>query len=124
MANFVFCVDANDDRRRRFLEAAKLRLPLFPGFRPGGCSAPGFHGWWAVGPRAPVECESDEKGAAILFGEAIDGQGRRLTASSLRPLWSLGAMEQLRADFDGYYAACVYVPNERLIVGADLLGMF
>jgi asparagine synthase (glutamine-hydrolysing) len=124
VANFVFCLDTNDDRRRRFLEAAKPRLPLFPGLRTGVCSAPGFDGAWAVGAHAPVGCESDEKGAAILFGEAIDGQGHRLAASSLRRRWNVGAMEQLRADFDGYYAACTYVPNERLIAGADLLGMF
>src|SRR5574337_48719 len=124
MANFAICVDKDTERRHRFVETIKQRLAIFPGLISSACSAQDFDAVWSAGVHAPVGCTSDHESTAIVFGEVIDPQGRRLTAGDLSLQWSGTAVDKMPAAFDGYYAACVYAPNRRLIDGVDLLGLF
>jgi asparagine synthase (glutamine-hydrolysing) len=124
MANFVICVDEDTDRRRRFVEAVQNRLPPFRGLVMGNINSREFDATWAADPRAPLAHVSDEEGTAILFGEMITYDGSRLNPAALRDRWSEPIVERIHADLDGYYAGCVYLPGRRLLVGADLLGLF
>lgn len=123
MANFVICVDPDEDRRAKFMQAAKARLAPFAGLAAGSAALRGCDIAWAVSPRAPVSQLSDAAGASVVFGEVIAPGGERLTAADLRERWSEPTLERIPAAFDGYYAACVQ-GGRRLLVGADLLGMF
>jgi asparagine synthase (glutamine-hydrolysing) len=124
MANFVICVDEDTGRRRRFVEVVQNRLPPFRGLVMGTISSREFDATWAADPRAPLAHVSDEESTTILFGEMITHDGRRIDPATLRDRWSEPIVERIHADLDGYYAGCVYLPGRRLLVGADLLGLF
>lgn len=122
MANFVVVVDPRPDRRTAFCADAARRIAPLPGLTVGSCGSAGFAALWAAGARAPIASESDERGAAVIWGDALDDEGSRVAPGTLRAAWA-GADAKLPA-FDGYHAAVVYDAERGLTLGSDLIGMF
>lgn len=124
MANFIVIIDADTERRKRFIQQAKEKISPLEGLITGCCDAGNFSAVWASNRQAPVSFISDEKGASILLGEAYFNEGRkRIDAASLRSLW-LVSTDQANAVLDGFFAGIVYNPLEGLVVGCDLLGIY
>jgi asparagine synthase (glutamine-hydrolysing) len=124
MANFVAVVDPDQSRRERFLSLASPRLPLLPGLATGRCAAGDFAVAWAAGPRAPISHDADQRGAGVLFGDALLGdRGTRLHAGTLRTLWSDRTLP-VPPTLDGYHAGVTYSREQGLVAGVDLLGWF
>ena len=122
MANFILIVDPDSNRRAAFCTAASARLAPFPDLAHGACSSGDFQAAWAAGARAPIAFVSDAGGAAVLWGEALHEDGRRLDIRGLRTAWS--DPDAQSAPFNGYHAAVVYQAGKGLLLGADLIGMF
>ena len=77
---------------------------------------------WAAGTWTPISHADDDNGAAIVFGDAINGSGsERMTAEQLQHHWG---GSRLPDALGGFHAAATYDPEKGLIVGADLLGIF
>lgn len=124
MANFVIIVDANAERRERFIQAITPQIAPVEGLRTASCATGDFHAVWAAHESAPVSYISDGEGAAVIWGDAIPGKGfRRIDARQLRKLWRDPAAHMPDA-FDGYHAAVAYRPDMGVVVGTDLLGYF
>jgi asparagine synthase (glutamine-hydrolysing) len=124
LVNFVIVVDPDVKRRSLFIEAIEPILPPVDGLVTCTCSKEDFCAIWAAVPSAPVSYVVDNKGVAVIWGEAIRGPGsERIDATQLRYLWDNPA-DSLPEEFDGFFAAVVYKPKLGLIVGADILGIF
>jgi asparagine synthase (glutamine-hydrolysing) len=115
-------VDPDGGRRDTFARDAAARIAPFPGLTTASCSSGQFQALWAAGTRAPIRFASDDRGAAVLWGDVLDGEGVRVDPGRLRGAWS-SAEAELPA-FDGYHAAVVYDIERGLTLGADLIGMF
>jgi len=124
MANFVVVVDADPDRRARFIERVKPVLPPVDGLATGTCSSGNFSSAWAVDVGAPISDLADDEGAAVVWGDAIKGPAsERATALELKKLWrDVDGCPPLT--YDGFYAAVVYHSGFGLAVGGDILGIF
>ncbi|HET7550522.1 MAG TPA: asparagine synthase-related protein [Gemmatimonadaceae bacterium] len=122
MASFIAVVDPHADRRAAYCAAAARRIAPLPNLTTGSCGSGDFHALWAAGARAPIAAESDECGAAVLWGDVLDDEGSRVTPGRLRAAW-VGADAELPT-FDGYHAAVVHDARHGLTLGADLIGMF
>ncbi len=124
MANFIVVVDADAERRTQFIQTIQPRLAVVDGLQLGSCSQGDCCVLWAAAPQAPVSQVADSRGAAVLFGEAIPGPGpERIDAAGLRDQWQAFGEDPPEA-YDGFYAGVVLDIQKRLIVGADLLGLF
>jgi asparagine synthase (glutamine-hydrolysing) len=124
MANFVVVIDPDAERRSRFVEKVMPMLSPVEGLVTATCSTGDFSAIWATEREAPVSHAADDKGASVVWGDAIDGPGDgRVDAAALRQAWKEpSSCPELV--FDGFYAAVVYHPDFGLTVGADLLGIF
>lgn len=124
MANFVVLLDPDPARRARFVDEIVPRLSLFEGLLSSSCTTGDFCAAWAVEPRAPVSCHSDDSGAAVLWGEATtQPRGDRVSAEQLRGVWD-PARSTAPPVFDGYHAAIVYAAGIGFVLGTDPLGLF
>ena len=124
LANFVVVVDADAERRAQFIRAIQPQMAVVDGMQLGSCFQGDCFILWAAVPQAPVSHVANSKGAAVLWGEAIPGPGpERIDAVGLRDRWQMLEEEPPDA-YDGFYAAVVHDSRQRLIVGADLLGLF
>lgn len=124
MANFVVVVDADFERRSRFIEAVEPLLPPVEGLNIARCAKGDFCAIWAASKQAPISQVADDEGAAVVWGEAIAGPGpKRINATELRQVWKC-PNSRASAAFDGFYAAVVYHPKLGMVIGADLLGLF
>lgn len=152
MANFVVVVDSDQNRKQQFLAEVECRIAPVDGLISDRCCAADFCAIWAVDSSAPLSCNVDAVGqpgdvarcefqadalpdcaaaaqqAALVWGEAFLGNGRRVDAESLPALWPAdsqpGLQQNVGQPFDGYYAALVYRRRHGLMFGADLLGTF
>jgi asparagine synthase (glutamine-hydrolysing) len=126
LANFVVVVDADADRRAQFIRTVQPQMAVVDGLQSGSCFQGDCCVLWAAAPQAPVGQFVDNKGVAVLWGEAIPDPGAgpgRIDAVDLRDRWK--ALENNPPGaYDGFYAGVVYDSREGLIVGADLLGLF
>ncbi|HEU6453058.1 MAG TPA: asparagine synthase-related protein [Gemmatimonadaceae bacterium] len=122
MASFLVAIDPDPPRRDTFFSDATERIAPLKGLVRGECSSGVFRALWATGPRAPITFESDERGAAIVWGDALNEEGIRFDAGRMRSAWS--ASETSGPVFDGYHAAVVFDADRGLTIGADLIGMF
>ena len=122
MANFVLGVDPDANRRAAFFRDAAGRIDPLPGLTQRSVSSGDFQALWAAGPRAPVSAAGDDRGAAVLWGSALHGDGSPVDLAGLTAAWADG--DPTAAPFDGYYAAAVYRARTGLILAADLIGMF
>jgi asparagine synthase (glutamine-hydrolysing) len=121
MANFVLVVDPLQQRRDAFCQNAAARIEPVTGLTAGHVSSGNFHALWAAGPRAPILSASDDRGAALVIGDAMLSDGSRVDAGRLRSEWADPDSEI--APFDGYHAAVVYDATQGLLAGADIIGM-
>lgn len=124
MANFVIIVDANAERRARFIQTITPQIAPVDGLHTSSCASGDFHSVWTAHESAPVSHITDGEGAAVIWGDAIPGKGfGRIDARQLRKLWRNPGAHMPEA-FDGYHAAVAYRPDTGVAVGADLLGYF
>lgn len=123
MANFIIIVDPDPERRTSYCAAIKPRIAPVEGLTIAACSSGNFHAVWACNPAAPVSHHSDQEGAAVIWGVAMDEDGQRMDAAGLRVAWR-DLSEPMPTAYDGYHAALRYSPVTGLVVGADLIGMF
>lgn len=122
MVNFVVVVDPDNERRTNYVKKIESLLAPVEGLIVSSCTSEDFCATWASGIWTPVSYITDGKGAAVVFGDAIEGTGsERLNAEQLRRLWNGPDMPHA---LDGYHAAIVYSPQKGLMIGADLLGLF
>ncbi len=123
MANFIAIVDADGERRRRFVRRVHAEIAPLEGLRVAEVETGDFAAVWAAQDRAPISTTCASTGAAIIWGDAITGPGsHRLDAPGLLRAW--GAKGSAPASFDGFHAALRYDAREGLAVGADVLGLF
>jgi asparagine synthase (glutamine-hydrolysing) len=124
MANFIALVDADGDRRRRFVQAVRAEIALMDSLEVDSIEAGDLSVVWAAQDRAPVSTMRSSSTAAVIWGDAIPGPGpERLDAERLFREWAPRGNEAQSA-YDGFYAALRYDKGEGLTVGADLLGLF
>ncbi len=124
MANFIAVIDPDPERRNTFVKQIKSALCPVEGLCTNGCQTGNLSVVWSANAHAPVSYVADDKGTAVLWGQAINqSDSARIDAALLRKLW----MQQRRysqSTFDGFYAGMVYHRNYGFIAGADLLGIF
>jgi asparagine synthase (glutamine-hydrolysing) len=124
MANFILVVDRNPERRSHFAQTIEPLLPPVAGLVTNSCTTGDFYAGWAANPHAPISCDTDPEGAAVIWGEAIQpAEATRIDARKLRTIWNNSLSKGLPC-FDGFYAAVAYRPDLGLTVGADILGLF
>jgi asparagine synthase (glutamine-hydrolysing) len=124
MANFIAVVDADGERRRRFVRQVRSDIAPVDSLRLGEVEAGDFIAVWAALDRAPVSSVCSSTAGAIIWGDAIPGPGpERLDATGLLRAWAPHASEAPAA-FDGFHAAVCYDEREGLTAGADVLGLF
>ncbi|HPC59887.1 MAG TPA: asparagine synthase-related protein [Verrucomicrobiota bacterium] len=78
---------------------------------------------WASPWGRPANCWQASDTVALLFGQALDGAPRSLSAREVAQAWA-AAPGAIPAPFDGLYGALVWRRPGRLLVGADILGRF
>ncbi|HWC02701.1 MAG TPA: asparagine synthase-related protein [Methylomirabilota bacterium] len=119
MASFVALVDPDPVRRARFVEAAEL-API-PGLAARRLSTATASVGWAAAPGAPVSESGGGDGLGVLWGDALDANGR-LDAKGLRQ--ACAGPDGLPPPLDGYHAGISIGPQGRVVAVADLLGLF
>jgi asparagine synthase (glutamine-hydrolysing) len=124
MPNVLMIVDPDADRRIRFIDAIRPKLPILDGLRSSSCAVGHFHAVWASSHKAPISQSIDKGGAAVLWGDAIPGPGpQRIDAAGLQSTW-INTSQNIPEPFDGYYMGVVYRPDVGITIGGDILGMF
>lgn len=123
MANFVAVLDRDVARRAAYCATLRSLIAPVPGLIVGECAGPDIQIVWACSPSAPLSQQSDQHGAAVVWGVAMDESGRRTDAAGLRAQWS-DLARHTPVPFDGYHAAISYSKQTGLTAGADVLGMF
>jgi asparagine synthase (glutamine-hydrolysing) len=124
MANFVICVDANEERRRQFMGAVSQSIHLLPGLIGGECSSADFACVWAAGRQAPVSAKGDADGAQVVWGLAFsDHVDQCVDAMNLATAWR-DVPRTLPAAFEGYHAAVSMSRDGTLVLGGDRLGLY
>jgi asparagine synthase (glutamine-hydrolysing) len=123
VANFIALIDPDAERRGRFANAVAGHLALHDGLVTGSCDAAHIAVRWAAASTAPVSSYSDENGAGVLFGQAIDAASEPIDARTLASRWKRRGDEPPFAH-DGFHAGLVYDAGGHTIVAADLLGFF
>lgn len=122
MASFLIVLDPDSQRRDSFCRTVAGQIAPLEGLVRGECASGAFRAMWAAGERAPIMFESDQLGAAVLWGDALDEEGTRCDAARLRAAWS--GFDAALPVFDGYHAAVAYDSDRGLTIGADLIGLF
>jgi asparagine synthase (glutamine-hydrolysing) len=124
MANFLICLDPQEDRRRRTAAAARSSLAFLPDLVTGEANAAAVSVVWAAGRRAPIT-RTEQPVFGMVFGSPVPTRDTpRVDASALVEQWVAHDVSSAMASPDGYYAGFAYVPGERLVVAADRLGYF
>lgn len=124
MANFIAIVDADEDRRQRFVRRVRAEIAPLESLRTTDLEADDFVAVWAADDRAPISSTRSSTEAAVIWGDAIPGPGwERLDAAGLLRAWAPSANRR-PASFDGFHAGLRYHRLQGLTVGADVLGFF
>jgi hypothetical protein len=114
MANFIIICDPNVQSRDKFVQAIKPLIAPVDGLTVSACSAGNSLAIWAAYEKAPVSYSTDERGGAVVWGDALSGT-RRISAEHLRAIWKIEPGHVFEA-FDGYHAAVVFQPRGDLVV--------
>lgn len=124
MANFIVVIDPDRNRRTCFIKRIKPLVSVVDELSTNMCSAGNFCSVWSAAARAPVSYVADDKGAAVIWGDAIgETNSARIDAARLRTLWN-DSDHRSKTVFDGFYAGVVYDVDTGFVAGADLLGIF
>lgn len=124
MANFMIVVDPNPEQRSHFIKTIRPLISPVEDLIVNHCTTTNFCAIWAANTHAPISYVSDEEGAAVVWGEAIEHYSSgKINALQLRNLWKDSGYQKLPT-FDGFYASVLYHPQWGITVAADLLGLF
>ncbi len=127
MAEFVLALDPNPIRRRQFLQTAAQNVAPLPRLDTEHVEIGDLAIAWARGAHTPYSRSCTDSEFALLLGYAVGEDDRWLDAKDIARTWAPGpAPAQLPPDhvFDGYFTACVYRPQQELMLGLDPFGMF
>ena len=124
MANFIAISDPDQKRRLEFIQKVSERIAPVDGLSIGGCSFGDLEIKWAANPRAPISYEVSETECVTVFGTPITKGGTFLDAVGLSSYWNRDSAPSEFPYFNGFYAALSYSADGRLVVGADILGLF
>lgn len=120
MANVLVVLDADTARRAAYVAAVRSKIALVPDLTAGSCEHGVWTAVWAASPSAPIDSVSTADGGSVVWGTAYDAQGQRATAADVRAAWNNGGLTV----WDGFYGALSADVIGRLVVGADLFGVF
>ncbi|MGQ0713949.1 MAG: asparagine synthase-related protein [Gemmatimonadaceae bacterium] len=121
MANFVAIVDADAERRRRFVRQIRTAIAPFDGLRIDTIEQGDFAAVWAAQDRAPLSQIESATAVAMVWGEAFPPRSPdALDASQVMETWK--PTQTAPPAFDGFYAALRFDAHDGLTLGADLLG--
>jgi asparagine synthase (glutamine-hydrolysing) len=124
MANFVAIIDADPQRRTRFLADAQGRVAPLKNLVISASTNGSFGAVWATMPDAPVSSICDANHSALVLGDAIEaGSARRVQADELALEWNPDRSDTPEA-YDGFYAAVTCHGGTTMTAGTDLLGLF
>ncbi len=123
MANLFAVVDPDPARRAACLGKAAAILDVVSGLVRGQCASATFGATWSASPRTPVSIVTDDAGAAVLWGDALEPDGARRDATAVRASW-VKVAEHIPAPADGFHAAVIFDAQRGLVAGADLFGLF
>ena len=122
MAHFALVVDPDPNRRRRILEAVRLRLTAWPHLRIEQREVGDLAVVWATFPQAPQSWLSTTDTAGFVLGDAIQDDGCRLAAADLS---TPGIDDSGRLPVcDGFYLLARYGARRDLRMSVDPLGLF
>lgn len=119
MANVIVALDGDPVRRATFLERARARIAPMSGLEIGQREGDGWGAVWAASASAPVGVVFDGTTGTMVWGDAIDPEGRRLGAKDV----ARGLREDDRASWDGFHLAIDLPGNGRLTASVDILGL-
>jgi len=124
MANFIAIIDANRERRSKFIAAIKDNLPPVAGLKVVCCDKGDFSAAWAFAQNAPITQAGSELSSAILFGRPVSERPQEnIDAQILMTLWN-DPQKRKQAFYNGFYAGIVYDTHLGLTIGADILGIY
>lgn len=124
MANFIITIDANTDRRSRFIESIRGKLSPVKGLIVNTVNTGDFCAAWASTVNVPISQAVEKGRAAVIWGDPIsDDMPQKVDAEQLMNLWS-NPDTRIKSFFNGFYAAAVYGDDAGLAAGADLLGIY
>ena len=122
MAHLALLVDADSDRRERFVAGVRSLFSELPDTVIAEAHSGPVSCLWAAGPRAPVDVHSDDRHLAVLIGYAVDDAGHWVTADQLADAW-LTPGGGCRVH-DGYHVGIAYDTARGFAAGNDPLGLF
>ncbi|OHB60635.1 MAG: hypothetical protein A2Y12_02850 [Planctomycetes bacterium GWF2_42_9] len=124
MANFLVIIDSNSDRRLRYIETIRDKLPPIEGLAINSVEIGDFFAIWAYGENSYVTSALEKTSAAVVFGRPVgDDVKDEIGAGRILNLWQHDET-RVKAFYNGFYAAIVYDQFTGLTIGADLLGIF
>lgn len=126
MANFLAVWDPEADRRESFLDRVTSDLVIVPDLRRDRVEAGPVSIAWASARDAPLSTARRERPrpeAAVVWGDALREDGRRIEAAELLDLRRPG-VESPAPCFDGFHAWARASADHGIAVGADPLGLF
>src|SRR5687768_10718305 len=105
MANILAIVDADLERRARFIRNIQPLIAPVEGLQVSSCEAGNFSAVWAATSAAPVSVATDRDGAAVLWGLAIaEERTAPLDARAVRHAWSEDVARRPPAFWNGFHA--------------------
>ncbi|HNY32783.1 MAG TPA: asparagine synthase-related protein, partial [Fibrobacteria bacterium] len=119
MPNVVVVLDGNPTDRATFIERAESRIAPLDGMETSHQEGDGWAAVWAIGERIPRSSRSDRSGSTLLFGEAIDDSGRRLSAMDL----SDQLARNPSATWSGFHLAIDVTGPGSLSASVDIMGI-
>jgi asparagine synthase (glutamine-hydrolysing) len=124
MANFLVIIDSNSDRRMRYIETIRDKLPPIEGLSINSVEIGDFFAIWAYGKNSYITTALEQTSAAIVFGRPVGDDARdEIAAGKILNLWKKDET-RVKAFYNGFYAGLVYDTFTGLTIGADLLGIF
>ncbi len=121
MADFLVLHGSDRPRRRRLAREWGALVSWRRGLAAGSMEGSGWTVAWSCGRRAPVDSWTDGEGAALVLGDAIDGDRGRVDAHAFARSVSTGPGGP--NGLDGYFVA-LHVDDFGVVVVSDVLGLY
>jgi hypothetical protein len=122
MAHLALLIDADSDRRERFVDGVRSLFSELPNTVIAEAHSGPVRCLWAAGPRAPINVHAGDGHLAVLIGYAVDDAGQWVTADELADAWlTTGGGCRVH---DGYHVGIAYDTTRGFAAGNDPLGLF